>query len=575
MTRTRISTLVAGASTARWPCSQQGRRRPTASSTRRQSNIWIANPDGSGQYQVTTDGTGSRPYNDPSQADDGTIVAGQGQEIVRMRQNGQVLARFNPPATTDSAGQPIDGVPQDLSVSPDGSKVAFSYYQYGCPVGASCGARTVLLYSSTSAATPVSQYGKHYRRNASWVSNDRILAFGGYQSQVNVGSPGPGDDDDQHWFDDEDIHQPPTDLGDGELSRQGDRLVALRNYGSDLHLQFYAVSDNVQSGAPPGPPTEACNSGADSSLDSPTWSHDGRTVAYAVAAGIETLPLPSVTPGYCNGAGSSRLAIPGGAEPDFGPAGVNPGAATGRRRHRADRQREVTRAASGSRAPSATAACARRRWPSARPSAPSPSASGAWSRPSAPTRSRPAPASPSPSARSACARPSGVTADHRIPTTPPRRPTDDPHHHDRNLPSPPRSSRWPARLRHRGQAAPVTGPEDRLFRCTVDGVQTTTWKTDHKGTGGCDQDAMRQRHRARALQLTSDDSQARCRCPACPLPVPDLHRGQSWTPSQAARQGDPSGRAGRRPGRRVRRHGRRRRSRATAGPSPSAASASR
>ncbi len=324
MTRTRISTLVAGATTA-LALLAAGPAMADSIVYEKASNIWIANPDGSGQYQVTTDGTGARPYNDPSQADDGTIVAGHGQDIVRLRQNGQVLARFDPPGTTDSAGQPIDGVPQDLSVTPDGSKVAFSYYQYGCPPGASCGARTVLLYSSSTAATPVGQYGKQFRRNASWVSNNRILAFGGYQSQVNLDSPGGGDDDDQHWFDDEDINQPPTDLGDGELSRQGDRLVALRSYGGDLHMRFYAVSGDVQGGGVPGPPAEACSSGADSSLDSPTWSHDGRTVAFAVAAGIETLPLPSVTAGYCNGAGSSRLVIPGGAEPDFGPAAVNPG----------------------------------------------------------------------------------------------------------------------------------------------------------------------------------------------------------------------------------------------------------
>ena len=289
------------------------------------SNIWIANPDGSGQHQVTADGTGGRPYTDPSQADDGTILAAHGTDLVQLRQNGQVLSRFDPPGTTDSAGQPIDGVPQDISVSPDGSKVAFSYYQYGCPPGASCGARTVLLYSSSSAATPVSQHGKLYRRNASWVSNDRILAFGGYLSQVNLDSPGGGDDDDQHWFDDQDIHSPSTDLGDGELSRQGDRLVTLRNYGADLHLQLYSVSGDVQSGAPSGPPSEACFSGADSSLDSPTWSHDGRTIAYAIAAGVETMSLPNVAPGTCAGAGSSRLVLPGAAEPDFGPAAVNPG----------------------------------------------------------------------------------------------------------------------------------------------------------------------------------------------------------------------------------------------------------
>src|SRR5687767_8651781 len=38
-------------------------------------NVWLANPDGSGQHQVTLDGTASAPYESPSQADDGTIVA--------------------------------------------------------------------------------------------------------------------------------------------------------------------------------------------------------------------------------------------------------------------------------------------------------------------------------------------------------------------------------------------------------------------------------------------------------------------------------------------------------------------
>jgi Tol biopolymer transport system component len=287
-------------------------------------NVWISNPDGSGQYQVTTDGSASRPYRSPSQADDGTIVASHGNDIVRLRQNGQVLSSFDPPGTTDSAGQYIDGVPVDVAVSPDGRMVAFTYYQYGCPVGASCGARTVTLYSYSDRATPVSQFGRQFRRNPSWVSNSRALIFNGYLSQVNYDSPGGGDDDDVHWFDDEDIHSPPRDLGDGELSRQGDRLVTLRDYGSDTHLMFYKVNGNAVSGSP-STPSEACFTGADGSLDNPTWSPDGRTIAFAVSAGIETMPLPNVVAGDCPGASSSRLAIPGASQPDFGPAAVNPG----------------------------------------------------------------------------------------------------------------------------------------------------------------------------------------------------------------------------------------------------------
>lgn len=311
-------------------------------------DIWVANPDGSGQQRVTKNGSASRPYGSPSQADDGTIVASRGEEIVRLRRDGKLLSHFNPPGTSDSAGQPIDGVPQDIAVSPDGKRIAFTYYQYGCPVGASCGARTVLLYSSAKAATPAAKGGKLFRRNASWISNSRILAFNGYLSQVNVDSPGGGDDDDQHWFDDQDLNQPSTDLGDGELSRQGDRLVLIRNYGADSHLQFYAVSGDLRSGPPPGPPAPACHTGADASVSGPSWSPDGRAVAFAISTGIETMSLPNVRPGDCGGASSSKLVIRGGSEPDWGPAAARAGTRGGsacRRLNGAKRDRCVRSAA--------------------------------------------------------------------------------------------------------------------------------------------------------------------------------------------------------------------------------------
>src|SRR5215213_5661011 len=41
----------------------------------RDSNVWLSNPDGSGQYQVTLDGTATSPYESPSQPDGGTVMA--------------------------------------------------------------------------------------------------------------------------------------------------------------------------------------------------------------------------------------------------------------------------------------------------------------------------------------------------------------------------------------------------------------------------------------------------------------------------------------------------------------------
>lgn len=72
---------------------------------------------------MTKSGEEYRRWHSPSQADDGTVVAAHGEEIVRLKQNGKEPSRFDPPAAPTAYG-PFDGVPVGLTVSPDGSKVA-------------------------------------------------------------------------------------------------------------------------------------------------------------------------------------------------------------------------------------------------------------------------------------------------------------------------------------------------------------------------------------------------------------------------------------------------------------------
>jgi hypothetical protein len=101
-------------------------------------NVWLSHSDGSGAYQVTSGGN----YRSPTQADDGTIAVGHGNDIVRMTQNGTVLNTIDPPALTNSVGHPVDGPPVDVAISPDGGRIAYTFVGYECPTGASCGARS-------------------------------------------------------------------------------------------------------------------------------------------------------------------------------------------------------------------------------------------------------------------------------------------------------------------------------------------------------------------------------------------------------------------------------------------------
>src|SRR3954470_2388860 len=58
------------------------------------NNVWLYSPDGARRKQITTDGTDSRPYSFPSQADDGTILAETDRQFVRLRPDG---SRIGPP----------------------------------------------------------------------------------------------------------------------------------------------------------------------------------------------------------------------------------------------------------------------------------------------------------------------------------------------------------------------------------------------------------------------------------------------------------------------------------------------
>jgi WD40-like Beta Propeller Repeat len=272
------------------------------------ANVWAASPDGSGQRQITRDGTADHPYRSPSQADDGTIAASYLDGIRLLRRNGTVIRELDPPPLTNSVSHSMDGTPVDVALSPDGKTIAYTFVSASCPVGASCGARAATGYiTSTGAQLP----GNLYLSNPSWVGNTRTLVFGGYLHQVNTHDLGAAED--VHWFDDHEIvgQENSTDLGDGELSPQGDKLALVRGYGSDTHIMWYTT------GAPPALPTMQCATGKLEGLSGPTWAPDGQSLAWQEPDGVW------VKPSALDCTVQPSLTIPGASEPDWGPAQPN------------------------------------------------------------------------------------------------------------------------------------------------------------------------------------------------------------------------------------------------------------
>ena len=287
----------------------------------KEHDIWLVRPDGTGLVQVTRDGTYAAPYYSPSMADDGTIAAGKGQEIVRLEQDGTVLNRMDPPPLTNSVGQPQDGVPVSVAISPDGTRIAWSTTSVTCPVAAECGTRAVTGVTSASVLTPPTTTS--FFGDPSWVSNTRLMVHGGYGSQMMLqdvgGSP-------QHWFDDRDVYSFDTDLGDGWVSRDGRVLVAKRGYGSTARIFTYRTAGDPRSGDPAtlATPSPDCATNEDAQLADPTTAPDGSAFATTEVEGVSVMTIGTT----CE-TNQAWLLVAGATEPFWSPAAIRPDAGTG------------------------------------------------------------------------------------------------------------------------------------------------------------------------------------------------------------------------------------------------------
>jgi len=300
-------------------------------------NVWLTSPDAARQYQVTFDGG----YSSPSQADDGTIVALHGKQLVRMNRSGQAL---NPPFDAiGTSGGNFYG-PYEPRVSPDGTRVAYwfgqysDYYDYGC----NCylfHLESKTAWSWSNRFTDPTAESENYLglEQPEWLANDRLLAsypgfwMSGWTFKIGT-TTGNSDKAAQWWYqfkDDQGYNFFPTDPA---LSPDGKKL-AVANGGDPTkksQLLLASVPGPAWVGEPPYENDYLGNSAVEQPtlqcaqdkgvVVNPTWSQDSVSVAYGSADGIHVMGVPADL--NC-AALSDRLLVPGGSEPDWGPADVN------------------------------------------------------------------------------------------------------------------------------------------------------------------------------------------------------------------------------------------------------------
>ena len=305
-------------------------------------NVYLSTPDGSRQYQVTTTGG----YSDVSQADDGTMIALKGVRLNKLARDGSVLADFDTPVsdTRDAPAKTFYG-PFDPAISPDGTKVAYTYYYMTQSQNPSCFPPTCVTtineagtgYSFSDRQTSWDEPGLGYHsgwRHPSWVDNDTTMLSDPSHlpnrdiilDRISDGGNGHGNLV-MNWTSDTAENNPHVSGGDVARDK---RKLAYQSGENDSTLTVSyvpAFPTAWKDGDPDTDEIRVCyrySNPAGGAFGVPSFSPDGGAIAYHAGDGIHVAAVPAFG-GDCTLDGATPappVVIPNGIEPDWGPADV-------------------------------------------------------------------------------------------------------------------------------------------------------------------------------------------------------------------------------------------------------------